>query len=86
MSTWYVFFADTCPHTMSDLSKAWYYKGLDKTTCPSHLSEMSVSMVELSPRNQSLDKTYLSKPKNAEDLKHEENYYRILFRVMQFSR
>ena len=86
MSTWYVFLTDTCPCAMSDLSKARYYKGLDKRTCPFHLSDMSVSMVARGLLNQRSDNTHLSKPKNAGDLKHEENYYRILLRAVQFSR
>jgi hypothetical protein len=65
MSSWYVFLSDTCPRAMSTLSKARYYKGLDKRTCPFHLSNMSVSVIEQGVRallNQRLDNTYLSKP------------------------
>jgi hypothetical protein len=43
MSLWYVFFTDTCPRAMSDLSKARYYKGLDKRTCLFHLSDVSIA-------------------------------------------
>ena len=77
MSTWFVFFTDTCPRAMSDLSKARYYKGLDKGTCPFHLSDMSVSIVPRAFSNQSLDNTICPNLKTPKDLKHEANYYRI---------
>jgi hypothetical protein len=62
MSTWYVFSLDTCPHAMSTLSKARWFKGLDKRTCPFHLSNVSISMIVGAFSNQRLDNAHLSKP------------------------